>query len=155
MAKIVTVGSQTFTLPSQGDSIGYAEEVLAFQEAVANALLSVQGPNDIPSTTATIANNQTTKQPIIGFSHNKINTRSFKAEYSIDITYNSGTKAIESGTIEGNNDGTTWFIMIESAGNSGIVLSINDSTGQMEYTSPNFTAYTSGNIKFKSKSIDV
>ena len=155
MGKIVTVGSETFNLPTQGTDIGYAEEVVGWQSAVSDALTTVQGVNDIPITTATIANNQTTAQNVVGFLHNDLNTRAFKAEFSIKRTYDTGTSIVtESGTIEGNSDGTDWYITIESIGNSGITLSIN-SAGQMQYLSTNLTNYVSGDIKFKSKSIDV
>jgi hypothetical protein len=152
MAKIVTIGTETFEIPQVGSNPDYGSELTDFFVAIADALANVQEPNDILKTTANIANNITVPTNIPAFSFDTSEVVSINAEYIVKRTTTTPPENLtESGIIRGNFDGSNWTITIESEGNSGILFSITPG-GQIQYTSSNMIgASYSGEIIFKAK----
>lgn len=150
MAKTLIIGTDEFEFPIQGDSPDWGEAVTDWAEAVTDALSSVQQPNDVLRTTASIANNQTTFASIPGFSFDTSEVRSINSEYI--VTRNTDTVSLlESGFIEGNFDGTNWNISIRSIEDAEIEFQIT-SGGQVQYKSSNMSgANYVGEIIFRAK----
>ncbi|MBW3544551.1 MAG: hypothetical protein KY428_02940, partial [Bacteroidetes bacterium] len=152
MARTFIVGVDEFEFPDQGDSPDWGEQITDWAEAVTDALKNVQQPNDILTTQASIANNQTTAASITGFSFDTSEVLAVNAEYIvIRKTVSPATNLVESGIIEGNFDGTNWSITRKHIGDAGIVFTIT-AGGQIQYTSSNIsgTSYT-GEVSFKAK----
>lgn len=156
MPKTLVVGSEEFEFPVEGDngadSGGYGESVTAWAEAVSTALGTVQQPNDIPVTSASILNSQTSAVPILGFSFNTSEVIAIQGDYIVRrSTTSPATNVVQSGKIEGNFDGTSWTITHERIGNSGVNFDITGS-GQITYTSTNITGSGyEGEIIFKAR----
>lgn len=152
MPKTVIVGTETFEIPLENENPGYGEELSDFFVAVADALSSVQQPNDILVTAANIANNVSSPSNIPGFSFNTAEVQSVNCEYLIKRTTDVPAQVlIESGFVEGNFDGTQWAISIRATGDSGILLTITPA-GQIQYTSSNLSGSNyAGQITFKAR----
>lgn len=152
MSKTVIVGTEEFQIPEVGENPGYGEQLSDFFVAVADALSSVQKPNDIIQTSANIANNVSVATNIPGYSFDTSEVRAISSQFL--ITRSTDTPAVtitESGYIEGNFDGTNWNISIRSNGNSGVDLSITPA-GQIQYTSTDLAgAGYVGSIIFEAK----
>jgi hypothetical protein len=163
MPKTLTVGSEEFEFPLSGENPGYASEITDWAEAVTDALSTVQKPNDILTTTASLANNVTTPTNIPGFSFSVAQVIAIDCRYFIKrVTTGPSATYVETGYIEGCYDGTDWAISIRTTGDSGIIapnyagvlLSITPS-GQIQYTSTNLPGATHvATITFEAKVIN-
>lgn len=154
MPQTLTIGSESFDYPLQGETAGYGEEAASWAKAATDALASVQGPNDILATSASLTNNQTTAADIPGFVFNTAEVIGIECEYTFKRIYDSGaTTVMESGKIMGHYDGSVFTISIDSIGDAGILFSITNA-GQIQYTTTNLTNHTSSTIVFKAKTID-
>jgi hypothetical protein len=155
MPKNLTIGSEVFEFPLEGENAGYGSEVTDWAEAVTDALSTVQKPNDILTTSATIANNQSSPTNIPGFSFSTAEVVAIDCRYFVKrMTTGPSATYVEVGYIEGYYDGTNWGISIRSTGVSGVELSILPS-GQVQYTSSNLVSAThSGEIFFEAKVIN-
>ena len=60
------IGNRIFNYAIEGSPSGWGEENSAWAEAVTNGLLTVQGPNDILPTSATLINDQSTPVSVAG-----------------------------------------------------------------------------------------
>jgi hypothetical protein len=154
MSKTVIIGSQEFELPEQGSNPDYGSTLTDFFVAVADALESVQGPNDILLTSATINNNVTSFTSIPGFSFSTASVKSIECSYIVErTTVSPAQKFVESGNIIGNYDGSNWNISSNFVGDAGITFSISGA-GVMQYKSTNIvgSSYV-GVIKFAAKTV--
>lgn len=158
MSITLTVGSETFEIPVQGGSAPWGEETTSFLQAVSEALTTVQGPNDILLTSATLGNNILAPTSIPGLSFNTGDVKSVFVEYLIERVYNpgSGNETItESGLIIGNYNGSEFNISVQSSGNEDSGVDINvDNSGQFTYTSDDKPTHVSMTISYKAKTID-
>lgn len=154
MPKSLTIGSETYDFPVAGENSGWGENVTDWAEAVTDALSSVQGPADILTTTANILNNQTSFVNINSFSFSTATVKAFTAKYYVKRSLTTpATVKVESGTIEGNYDGSSWQISIQNTGEADIEFNITVS-GQIQYKSDNMVGSGySGSITFKATSI--
>lgn len=152
MAKTLTVGTEEFDFPEEGDNAGYGENVTDWATAVSDALSTVQQRNDITNTTAAILNNVSVATAISGFSFDTSEVISINSEFIITRTTDvPAVSLVESGYIEGNFNGSDWTIVVESVGNSGVTFDIT-AAGQVTYTSTNMTGTNySGEIRFRAK----
>lgn len=156
MAKNLQVGNDVYSYPENNENPGWGEDATAWAEAVSDALATVQGPNDIPLTTSTLSNNQTTFADIPSFELNAANVQAFSAEYLVIREYDPGSGAItvtESGTIRGNYDGSDFYISVDNERDAGITFEIT-SAGKLQYKTTDLTGHVSSTIKFKAKTID-
>lgn len=152
MPRILVVGTEEFEIPNEGENGNYGEEVSDWMEAVTEALTTVQQPNDITTTSASILNNVSSPTAVAGFLFDSSEVISINAEFIITrTTVSPAATLVQSGFIEGNYDGSTWLITIRSVRDAGVLLDITNS-GQVTYTSSNVTgtSYT-GEILFKAK----
>ena len=155
MSRTVQIGSKILTIPDAGDPAGYGEDLTEFFVAVADALATVQGPNDVLLTSATLANNQSSPANVPGMFINLIgNVKGAIVDYNIERVYNSGATTIaEYGQILCSYDGTQFGISSDANNDTGIIIDA-DNTGQFTYTSSNLTNHVSSVIRFKIKTID-
>lgn len=152
MPKTLTIGTQDFEIPLEGENGNYGEQISDWCEAVTDALGTVQQRNDIPTTTASILNNRTSATSVTGFLFDTSEVISINSEFIVTRTTDSpAVQLVESGFIQGNFDGSNWNITITSVGNSGVSFDMT-AGGQVTYTSTNMTGtnYT-GEIRFKAK----
>lgn len=154
MPKILTVGTEEFEFPLQGENADYGEQVTDWASAVTDALTTVQQPNDILTTSAAINNNQSTFVNIPGFAFDT--SEVIEIEASAIVTRSTSSPAVtvtENFEIRGNYNGTDWTIEINSNAkiDSGVDFEIT-SSGQVQYTSSNMTGsgYV-GSIIFKAR----
>lgn len=157
MPKTLIIGNEEFEFPLEGESPGYGSEVTDWAEAVTDALSTVQKPNDILTTTATI-NNTGVLTNIPGFSFPTSEVISIDCKYFVKRQVVGGINAgiyIEVGRIEGYFDGTDWGISIRTTGDARILLSITPS-GQIQYIATPITGGTSyvASITFEAKVIN-
>lgn len=154
MSTTVTVGNKTFEIPDPGEKIGWAEDTTDYLIAVADALATVQGPNDILQTSSALANNVTTPTAIPNFLFDTSDVLSIDCDFFITRVFDSGTSTVaESGKIIGSYDGSEFTISVDSEGDSGITFDITN-VGQVTYTSSNLTDHQSSTIVFKARTID-
>lgn len=153
MPKILTVGTEEFEFPLEGENPGYGSEITDWAEAVSTALASVEKPNDISTTSKSIGNTAGTF-PIPSFSFPTSEVIAIDCKYFVKRTSNSTTYS-EVGYIEGYYDGA-WGISIRTTGDAKILLSI-DSSGQVLYTltaSDILPGTYTGSITFEAKVIN-
>lgn len=152
MPKVLIVGNEEFDFPVQGDNPDYGEQITDWAEAVSDALTTVQQPNDILPTQASINNNQSTFTNIPGFAFDTSEVISINAEYIVNRSTTSPSQVLtESGTIQGNYNGTSWRISRSFDGDADIEFDIT-SGGQVQYKTANLSGsgYV-GSIIFKAK----
>lgn len=156
MPKILTVGSEEFEFPLEGQNAGYGSEITDWAEAVTDALSTVQKPNDILTTTAVI-NNIAGTFSIPGFNFSTAEVVSIECRYLVKrVTTSPNSTYTEVGYIEGYYDGSDWGISIRTTGDAKILLSIT-TAGQVQYTltAGDILAGThTGSITFEAKVIN-
>lgn len=108
---------------------------------------AVGSPGDIQETSFSLANNQAVAANVTGLAFSNAVVRSFKAQVSVAI--DASTDLFEHFELNGVQRGADWAMSIESEGDdAGIVFTITNS-GQVQYTSSNYTGFSSGVIKFR------
>ena len=149
MSKSLTIGSETFQYPEEGTKPGWGEEAACWAVAVTNKLATLSGVNDINCTSVAISNNQAIVVNIgsgaSALSFPTASVRSFLVDYAVT----RGT-SVESGTMEGVYNGTSWAFVNASNGCAGICFTITNA-GQIQYVS---TDNVLGTIKFRARTID-
>lgn len=155
MSSNVTVNNKVFSIPDQGETPPYGEDLTAFFKEVATVLGTVSGSNDILTTTFSLTNNQSSAANITGLNFNTSQVRAATIKYVIRRTTSDPLTYQESGTIECDFDGSTFTISVDSLGDStGVTLSATNS-GQLQYTSSNLANHSASVITFKATTIDV
>ena len=159
MAISITINNKTFNIPVAGEDPGWGEDTTAWIREISTVVNSLFGTGDLVESSANIANNQASAQPITGLAFDPGTVRAAVVEYSvyrISDSENSGNT--ESGTIILGYDnnaapGSQWIIARDYAGESGIDIDITDA-GQLTYTSDDIGAanYT-GTIKFRARAL--
>lgn len=103
--------------------------------------------SDIQETSFSLTNNQTTLTDITAFIFPNVNVRSFQALVSVSIDATSDL--FEEFHINGIQLGSDWQISIDSTGDdSGVNFDIT-AGGQVQYTSNNYSGFSTGTIKFR------
>ena len=151
MSKNVFVGSEEFTLNTQGDSAGWGEDQQDLIQALIDAVNSYFGPGDIFPTSVLINNNQTTMIPVPYLYFDPAIVRFAEINYTC---IRVGTTTVyEVGKIFALNDptvtsGNPWSLNIQNVGqnNAGITFDIN-SSGQVTYTTNDMTGYENSQSK--------
>jgi len=155
MAKTLQIGSTSYIIPEQGEKAGWGEDTTAYLEAIANSLANVQGPNDLLTASANLANNQAVSANITGLVFNTGEVQHVNIEFIIIREFDSGaTTTVESGNIIGNYDGTDFYMSLDSVGDTGVQVTVN-SSGQFQYTSSDLANHVSSTIRYKASTIDI
>lgn len=109
--------------------------------------VDVGSAGDINETSFSIANNQTSEANITGFAFSNAVVRSFKALVSVEI--DAASDLFEVFTLEGIQRGTDWQMSISGTGDDSLIVFSITTAGQVQYTSGNYTTFSSGSIKFR------
>ena len=164
MSKELTVGNQAFQYPIDGTKPGWGEEATGWAEAMTDAMATVFGPNDIPTTIVAIANNINNLTLGAGgpldvgagptsLSFPPSSVRSFLVTYAVtrdDELSQPDSIIVESGEMEANYNGSEWNFFHSHLGDAGVDFSITPS-GQIQYYSNDFGH---GTIIFRAKTVD-
>lgn len=151
----VEIDNTIYKIPVYGEN-KWGENTTALLEAIANALASIVGPQDILIREAVLANNQTTPAPINGLrfdtsvvqssSVNGVIVRIFPEALLIEPTQD--TFFIESTSFEGKME-----YSIRYTGSDAKVKIIGQDNGQFLYTSEDVANTESIFIKFRGSAI--
>lgn len=152
MPKILTIGTEDFEIPLQGENPDYGESVTDWMEAASDALATVQAPNDVLVSSASILNNQSSFVDISGFIFDSTEVISINAEFIVQrSTVSPSNVLVEDGVIRGNFNGTSWVYSVVSQGNAGVTFNITDA-GQLQYKSTDVTGTSyAGTITFRGR----
>lgn len=127
--------------PASGD----ATKFLRGDATYASAAAATDG--DIPHTSFSAANNQSSAANVTGLAFANGSVRSAEILYSIALVATSSK--YEVGKILLIQRGADWQMTNEYGGdNSGFVFTVT-TAGQVQYTSPNSAGFTSATIKFR------
>lgn len=152
MATTVTINGSSYSLPNQGDSAPWGDDLSDIILALIAVSNDILGTADILTTSFNIANNQSSAANVNGLSFNTSLVRSAIIQYSLYRT-STTTEMSETGHIYVTYKSTagTWEIAQSYGGSSGVTFTITNA-GQIQYTSTNFsgTSY-SGKMKFNAK----
>jgi len=158
MSKTLTVGSEDFEFPVEGENAGYATEVTDWAEAVSDALATVQRPNDVLLTTSSVSNSATNPLApvnIPGFSFSTSEVKAIDCRYVVTRTTTGPSFTVtEVGYIEGYFDGSDWGISIRTTGDASIFISITPAGQLQYYVTPLAGATHVGTIKFEGRVIN-
>lgn len=157
MATPLVVAGNTYLYPENDDNSPWGEDATAWAVAVTGVLGEVQGTGDIQQSVATIANNISSPTNVIGLSFSPVTVRGAIVEYTVyrNTTSAGATEAVEVGTMYPGykNVANNWDMPIVGGGGSGVIFSIT-SSGQIQYTSTNFTGSSySGIIHFRARAL--
>jgi hypothetical protein len=125
-----------------------------YTKSQVDALVSgTSSAGDLEEGGYSFSNSQITPETITGFAFSNTTVRSFEAQVSVKVLATSNL--YEEFVISGIQKGSEWDISIKSVGDiTNLSFSIT-STGQVQYTSPNFAGFTSGLIKFRALTTSV
>jgi hypothetical protein len=129
-------------------------DIRYYTKAQVDALIGAgDSPGDLAEGSYSFSNSQVTPENITGFSFSNTIVRSFKAQVSVYVDATSDLYEVYE--INGIQKGSEWDISIKSSGdNIGILFNITNS-GQLQYTSPNFSGFVSGTMKFRALTTSV
>ncbi len=103
--------------------------------------------NDIPETSFSGANNQASAANVTGLAFANANVRSFEA--LVSVTIDATSDLFEVFKLHGVQRGADWILSYDSSGDtSEIVFSITNA-GQVQYTSGNYSGFSSLAMKFR------
>jgi hypothetical protein len=160
MARQFTIRNKTFNYPSPGESPGWGEDATDWAEEVTDVLSTLSSAGDIPVTSATILNNQSSAANVPGLLFDPSVVRGAEIPYTITRT---GTVSaapvtlVEKGQIQIVYNGSSWELVRASVGDAEVTFSITNA-GQFQYVSNDIssgagvTGY-SGNVKFEASTI--
>jgi hypothetical protein len=104
-------------------------------------------PGDIDELSYSFSNSQVVPESITGFAFANASVRSFKATISVAI--DASVNLYEVFEINGVQKDSEWDLAVNSVGDqSGIAFSITNS-GQIQYTSGNYSGFVTGTMKFR------
>jgi hypothetical protein len=122
-------------------------------DARGDARYNLKSAGDISEGSFSLANNEPLATSITGFAFDNGIVRSFEAQVSIKIDATSDL--FEEIKMSGIQKGSSWEISLQSTGDeSGVQFSITNA-GQIQYTSPNYSGFVSGTIKFRALTTSV
>jgi hypothetical protein len=123
-------------------------DVRYYTKAQVDALIGAGGsPGDINEKSYSFSNSQVVPESITDFAFSNATVRSFNAIVSVKIDADSDLYEVFD--LHGIQKGSEWDLSISSSGDStGIMFSITNS-GQLQYTSENYTGFVSGTMKFR------
>lgn len=116
-------------------------------DARGDARYNLKSVGDISETSFSITNNEPLQTNVVGLSFDNVLVRSFQVILSVKI--DATIDLSEVFELIGINKNGSFNMSVSSVGDdSGVVFSIT-STGQIQYTSQNYTGFVSGTIKFR------
>lgn len=124
-----------------------SNKVSAHLKGIDIALGLAGSAGDIIETSFSLSNNQVSASDITNFVFTNASVRSFTAYVSVEI--DADTDLYEAFEIKGIQKSTDWSISTTAMGDDSQVTFSITSSGQLQYTSGNYTNFSSGLIKFR------
>ena len=154
MAKNITIKNTTISFPTDAQSPNWASGIVAFADAVADALTSiVLGDDVVPQVLNIDSYDAVSSQNVTNLQFSTNTVRSAFIKYYVYRTSSLGTKYVESGNLLVNYNGTTWEISRDYIGNANITFTIT-SAGQVQFTTTTISGNTHvGSIGFKAEAL--
>jgi len=160
VAVSLIVGGVTFQYPVVNNEV-WGTQATNWAIAVTDELTKISVAGDIaPTTLVTIANNQAVAADVTNFILDPATIRGGVAEYYVYRTWNSGAnEVVEVGTLyfARLDTAAAWTIVQvgNNVGASGVVFTIDNPSGQVQYTSDNKTPSTgyAGSMKFRFRAL--
>lgn len=123
-------------------------DVRYYTKSQVDALIAgITSQGDIDEKSYSFSNSQVVPESITDFAFSNASVRSFNAIVSVKIDADSDLYEVFE--LHGIQKGSEWDLSISSSGDStGIMFSITNS-GQLQYTSENYTGFVSGTMKFR------
>jgi hypothetical protein len=154
----VTIAGQVITLPGVNSDPNWAEGLVDFCQAVAEALDSVIGTFDVTPQEYTFVSNANTDVQIPSLSFSTNSVRSAIVTYSInretDSTHETETGTLELVYDENASVGEKWSMSREFIGSSTVTFSVDDD-GQISFSSTALSGSDfTGNIVFKASVLE-
>lgn len=159
MSVPLTVASNTYNYPTEGDSPDWGTEATDWAVAVTGVLNTLNGPGSLLATTAIINNNQVSPMNVAGLVFDPTVVRGVIVEFSVyRVTTGSGAmEVVEVGTMYAGykSNAATWEFAQDGMGGSNVVFSITN-LGQFQYTSDNMTGSNySGVMKYQARALTI
>lgn len=159
MAKQLTIAGTVYNFPVAGETPNWGQDATSCIVALAEALNSLLGPGDILQTSETIENNVSIASTINGliFDPNVVRAATISYTiYRVSTANPSGFSEVSKAFIVYDDNaaiGQKWKMSIESNGDSGVLLSIND-TGQVFFQSTDIgSSGYSGTMIFSARTL--
>jgi len=114
---------------------------------------ALRSTGDLNETSFSPANNQSTPANVGSFSFSTATVRSFDA--LVHVFIDATVDLYETFKINGIQKSGSWDISISSTGDDSQVVFSIASNGQIQYTTPNYTGFVSGQIKFRAITLGV
>jgi hypothetical protein len=123
-------------------------DVRYYTKAQVDSLIAgIASPGDIDEKSYSFSNSQVVPESVTDFAFSNALVRSFNAIVSVKIDADSDLYEVFE--LHGIQKGSEWDLSISSSGdNTGIMFSVTNS-GQLQYTSQNYTGFVSGTMKFR------
>lgn len=155
MSKTLQVGSEIFEYPETGNG-NWGEQSTGWAEKVTEVLETVQGPQDILKTEASITNGTSGNINGLVFDTSQIQQVEVKGYIERVYTGISGTPTeVESFRVEGAYNGSIFNISVRYSGDdTGVVIDV-DNSGQFNYVAEDKTDTLSMKIVFEAKAITI
>lgn len=102
---------------------------------------------DISETSFNLSTNQTTPVDVTNFNFNNTDVRSFEGLCSVYIS--SDDELYETFKILGIQKASGWDMSVEKVGDDSQVIFSITTLGQIQYTTPNYSNFNSGLLKFR------
>lgn len=107
----------------------------------------LKSTGDIDQTTFAPANNNSSAAGITGLAFANASVRSAHVNYSIII--NATSSLYESGTLQLTQKGASWDLVQQYGGDDSLLVFTINTSGQVQYTTPNYTGFTSAKLQFR------
>lgn len=114
---------------------------------------SLPSIGDIAETSFSVSNNQSSPADITGLVFANVSVSS--AEILYDIVIDADSDLYESGSILIKQRGADWVMTQEANGDDSLVSFSITNSGQLQYSSANYTGFVSGAIQFRARSLAV
>ncbi len=154
---VVDVNNATAeTIADNADTILiYDNSATALRKQTRSNFLGASAPvtGDLGHTSFSLANNQVAPANVTGLAFANGTVRGAFIKYSVFIDATSDL--YESGELELIQRGSDWVLSQESTGDNTLVVFDVDTSGQVTYTSDNYSGFSSGTMKFRAQVVNV
>jgi len=108
---------------------------------------------DISETIFLMSNNQASAADVTDLAFANGSVRSFRAFVSIEI--DADTDLFEVVTLTGVQSSSSWLMTVDAVGDDSLVDFSITTSGQVQYTSGNYTNFVSGSLKFRAETTSI